>query len=94
MNLPALCRSVTSAIYTCPPVVGTPTVLPSARQAHQAQQDGLSEGSVLLLQTYLGLGWALGCWAFGFVVVRNNQVRRASRQRPERVREIGKMDDT
>ncbi|KAF0299794.1 Monocarboxylate transporter 2 [Amphibalanus amphitrite] len=53
---------------------------PLIYMAHQAQQDGLSEGSVLLLQTYLGLGWALGCWAFGFVVVRNNQECRISRQ--------------
>ena len=44
------------------------------RQAQQARQEGISEDSVLLLQTYLGLGWTLGCCAFGFVVVRNNQV--------------------
>ncbi|KAF0308897.1 Monocarboxylate transporter 12 [Amphibalanus amphitrite] len=48
--------------------------------AQQARQEGISEESVLLLQTYLGLGWTLGCCAFGFVVVRNNQECHISRQ--------------
>ncbi|XP_037079519.1 uncharacterized protein LOC119100537 [Pollicipes pollicipes] len=41
--------------------------------AQQARQEGIADDSVLLLQSYLGLGWTLGCCAFGFVVVRNNQ---------------------
>ncbi|XP_037079520.1 monocarboxylate transporter 2-like [Pollicipes pollicipes] len=48
--------------------------------AQQARQEGIADDSVLLLQSYLGLGWTLGCCAFGFVVVRNNQECRISRQ--------------
>ena len=55
-------------------VLYLPYIIISALQAQQARQEGIGEDAVLLLQTYLGLGWALGCCAFGFVVVRNNQV--------------------
>lgn len=49
-------------------------------QAHQAQEEGLGDSSVLLLQTYLGLGWVLGCCAFGFVVLQKNTECRVGRQ--------------
>ncbi|CAG0881627.1 unnamed protein product [Cyprideis torosa] len=38
--------------------------------AHQAEAMG--ENSSVLLQVFLGLGWALGCCAFGLVVVQNS----------------------
>ncbi|XP_069174830.1 monocarboxylate transporter 12 isoform X2 [Procambarus clarkii] len=48
--------------------------------AHQAQEEGLGDVSVLLLQTYLGLGWVIGCCAFGFVVLQKNTECRVGRQ--------------
>ncbi|XP_076048483.1 monocarboxylate transporter 10-like isoform X2 [Oratosquilla oratoria] len=48
--------------------------------AHQAQQEGLEDGSLLLLQTYLGLGWTLGCCAFGFMILQKNTECRIGRQ--------------
>ncbi|XP_042206022.1 monocarboxylate transporter 12-like isoform X1 [Homarus americanus] len=48
--------------------------------AHQAEEEGLGEVSVLLLQTYLGLGWVIGCCAFGFVVLQKNTECRVGRQ--------------
>ena len=50
-----------------------------ALQAHQAEEEGLGE-TVVLLQTYLGLAWTLGCAAFGLVVVRNAVECRIARQ--------------
>ncbi|GLG96186.1 Uncharacterized protein GBIM_03016 [Gryllus bimaculatus] len=47
--------------------------------AHQVQEDGLGEAAVLL-QAYLGLAWALGCAAFGLVVVQNSVECRIARQ--------------
>lgn len=47
--------------------------------AHQAEEEGLGE-TVVLLQTYLGLAWTLGCAAFGLVVVRNDVECRIARQ--------------
>lgn len=48
--------------------------------AHQAEEEGLGDVSVLLLQTYLGLGWVIGCCAFGFVVLQKNTECRVGRQ--------------
>ncbi|XP_064089838.1 uncharacterized protein LOC135203791 [Macrobrachium nipponense] len=48
--------------------------------AHQAEEEGLEDSSVLLLQTYLGVGWVIGCCAFGFVVVQKNTECRVGRQ--------------
>lgn len=48
-------------------------------QAHQAEEDGLGD-TALLLQTYLGLAWTLGCAAFGVVVVHNSVECRIARQ--------------
>ncbi|XP_018897731.1 monocarboxylate transporter 2 isoform X2 [Bemisia tabaci] len=47
--------------------------------AHQVEEDGLGD-SALLLQTYLGLAWAVGCVAFGVVVVHNSVECRIARQ--------------
>ncbi|XP_046670500.1 LOW QUALITY PROTEIN: monocarboxylate transporter 2-like [Homalodisca vitripennis] len=47
--------------------------------AHQAEEDGLGD-TALLLQTYLGLAWTLGCAAFGVVVVHNSVECRIARQ--------------
>ncbi|KAK3923032.1 Monocarboxylate transporter 12 [Frankliniella fusca] len=47
--------------------------------AHQAEEEGLGE-TVVLLQTYLGLAWTLGCAAFGLLVVRNDVECRIARQ--------------
>ncbi|XP_039289153.1 monocarboxylate transporter 10-like isoform X3 [Nilaparvata lugens] len=47
--------------------------------AHQAEEDGLGD-TALLLQTYLGLAWTLGCAAFGLVVVHNSVECRIARQ--------------
>ncbi|RXG57937.1 Monocarboxylate transporter 10, partial [Armadillidium vulgare] len=48
--------------------------------AHQAEEEGLSETGVLLLQTYLGLGWITGCCVFGFLVVQRSSECRVGRQ--------------
>lgn len=48
-------------------------------QAHQVEQEGLGDTAVLL-QTYLGLAWTLGCAAFGLVVVQNSVECRIARQ--------------
>lgn len=42
-------------------------------------QEGLKD-SILLLQTYLGLAWTLGCLIFGMLVVRNSTECRIARQ--------------
>ncbi|XP_049954757.1 monocarboxylate transporter 2-like [Schistocerca serialis cubense] len=47
--------------------------------AHQVEEEGLGETAVLL-QTYLGLAWALGCAAFGLLVVRDSVECRIARQ--------------
>ncbi|KDR14200.1 hypothetical protein L798_12001, partial [Zootermopsis nevadensis] len=47
--------------------------------AHQVEQEGLGDVAVLL-QTYLGLAWTLGCAAFGLVVVQNSVECRIARQ--------------
>lgn len=47
--------------------------------AHQAEQEGLGDTAVLL-QTYLGLAWTLGCAAFGLLVLHNNVECRIARQ--------------
>lgn len=47
--------------------------------AHQAEEEGLGERAVLL-QAYLGLAWALGCAAFGLLVVRDSVECRIARQ--------------
>ncbi|XP_044739850.1 monocarboxylate transporter 10-like [Chrysoperla carnea] len=47
--------------------------------AHQAEEEGLGDTAVLL-QTYLGLAWTLGCAAFGILVVHNNVECRIARQ--------------
>ncbi|PNF30630.1 hypothetical protein B7P43_G06121 [Cryptotermes secundus] len=47
--------------------------------AHQVEQEGLGDTAVLL-QTYLGLAWTLGCAAFGLVVVQNSVECRIARQ--------------
>lgn len=43
------------------------------------EQEGLGDVAVLL-QTYLGLAWTLGCAAFGLVVVQNSVECRIARQ--------------
>jgi hypothetical protein len=43
------------------------------------EQEGLADTAVLL-QTYLGLAWTLGCAAFGLVVVQNSVECRIARQ--------------
>ena len=48
-------------------------------QARQAELEGLGERAVLL-QAYLGLAWALGCVAFGLLVVHNSVECRIARQ--------------
>jgi len=48
-------------------------------QAHQVEQEGLGD-TAILLQTYLGLAWTLGCAAFGLVVVQNSVECRIARQ--------------
>ncbi|XP_063846304.1 monocarboxylate transporter 10-like isoform X2 [Scylla paramamosain] len=48
--------------------------------AHQAEEQGLGDSSVLLLQTYLGLGWVIGVCAFGFVVLQKSTECRVGRQ--------------
>ncbi|XP_047736434.1 monocarboxylate transporter 2 isoform X2 [Hyalella azteca] len=45
---------------------------PILYMAQHAEQAGLQEGSVLLLQTYLGLGWFAGCLGFGFLTVHRS----------------------
>nr|CAD7454644.1 unnamed protein product [Timema tahoe] len=47
--------------------------------AHQVEEEGLGD-AVVLLQTYLGLAWTLGCAAFGLVVVQNSVECRIARQ--------------
>ncbi|XP_065339099.1 monocarboxylate transporter 10-like isoform X3 [Cloeon dipterum] len=47
--------------------------------AHQAEKEGLGDATVSL-QAYLGLAWALGCGAFGMLVVRNSAECRIARQ--------------
>ncbi|XP_069680903.1 monocarboxylate transporter 2-like [Periplaneta americana] len=47
--------------------------------AHQVEEEGLGDTAVLL-QTYLGLAWTLGCAAFGLVVVQNSVECRIARQ--------------
>ncbi|XP_063706849.1 monocarboxylate transporter 12-like [Culicoides brevitarsis] len=47
--------------------------------AHQVTQEGLKD-NILLLQTYLGLAWCLGCLLFGMLVVRNSTECRIARQ--------------
>ncbi|KAF0311943.1 Monocarboxylate transporter 2 [Amphibalanus amphitrite] len=48
--------------------------------AHEAERDGVEAGSLVLLQTYLGLAWVLGCVTFGAVVVQNSTECRIGRQ--------------
>jgi hypothetical protein len=48
-------------------------------QAHQAEKEGLGESTVAL-QAYLGLAWAVGCGAFGMLVVKNSAECRIARQ--------------
>lgn len=48
-------------------------------QAHQAEEEGLGD-TVILLQTYLGLAWTLGCVTFGLLVVHHNVECRIARQ--------------
>jgi len=48
-------------------------------QAHQAEEEGLGD-TVVLLQTYLGLAWTLGCVAFGLLVVHRSVECRIARQ--------------
>ncbi|XP_055525949.1 monocarboxylate transporter 12-like isoform X2 [Wyeomyia smithii] len=47
--------------------------------AHQVEMDGIGD-KVMILQTYLGLAWTLGCAAFGMLVVRNSVECRIARQ--------------
>ncbi|XP_036139119.1 uncharacterized protein LOC105838603 isoform X1 [Monomorium pharaonis] len=47
--------------------------------AHQAEEEGLGD-TVILLQTYLGLAWTLGCVAFGLLVVHRSVECRIARQ--------------
>ncbi|XP_048513587.1 monocarboxylate transporter 12-like isoform X4 [Athalia rosae] len=47
--------------------------------AHQAEEEGLGD-TVVLLQTYLGLAWTLGCVAFGLLVVHHSVECRIARQ--------------
>ncbi|KAL1398740.1 hypothetical protein pipiens_008723 [Culex pipiens pipiens] len=47
--------------------------------AHQVEVDGIGD-KVMILQTYLGLAWTLGCAAFGMLVVRNSVECRIARQ--------------
>lgn len=47
--------------------------------AHQVEVDGIGD-KVMILQTYLGLAWSLGCAAFGMLVVRNSVECRIARQ--------------
>uniref|UniRef100_A0A336KAV3 CSON006629 protein n=1 Tax=Culicoides sonorensis TaxID=179676 RepID=A0A336KAV3_CULSO len=47
--------------------------------AHQVTQEGLKD-NIIMLQTYLGLAWTLGCVLFGMLVVRNSTECRIARQ--------------
>lgn len=49
-------------------------------KANQAVEEGIGETNVLLLQTYLGLGWVTGCSIFGFLVMQRNSECRVGRQ--------------
>ncbi|XP_037074824.1 monocarboxylate transporter 2-like [Pollicipes pollicipes] len=53
---------------------------PLIYMAHEAKRDGVDASSLLLLQTYLGLAWVLGCLAFGSVVVQHSTECRIGRQ--------------
>jgi hypothetical protein len=47
--------------------------------AHKVQLEGIGD-KALILHTYLGLAWILGCFAFGLLVVRNSMECRIARQ--------------
>ena len=49
-------------------------------QAQQASQEGIRGKSLLWLQAYLGLAWALGCFIFGALVVSTSAECRISKQ--------------
>ena len=70
-------------MYPIPPSQSDPsgmTSIWSVHQVHEARRDGVDAGSLILLQTYLGLGWVLGCVVFGSVVVQNSTDCRIGRQ--------------
>uniref|UniRef100_T1JDP4 Major facilitator superfamily (MFS) profile domain-containing protein n=1 Tax=Strigamia maritima TaxID=126957 RepID=T1JDP4_STRMM len=48
--------------------------------AYEAKQDGLSTESVLVIQVFLGIAFALGCGTFGFIIIRNSSECRIARQ--------------
>ncbi|KAF2364866.1 Major facilitator superfamily [Trinorchestia longiramus] len=45
---------------------------PILYMAQQAEEAGLEQNSVMMLQTYLGLGWFCGCATFGFLTVHRS----------------------
>ncbi|KAL1131236.1 hypothetical protein AAG570_010854 [Ranatra chinensis] len=47
--------------------------------AHHVEEEGLEE-AVVVLQSYLGVGWAVGCAGFGVLVVYNSVECRIGRQ--------------
>ena len=49
-------------------------------QAQQASEEGIKGKQLLLLHTYLGIAWTLGCIIFGCVVVNNSTECRISKQ--------------
>ena len=49
-------------------------------QAQQATEEGIKGKQLLLLHTYLGVAWTLGCIIFGCVVVNNSTECRISKQ--------------
>ena len=49
-------------------------------KAQQASEEGIKGKQLLLLHTYLGIAWTLGCIIFGCVVVNNSTECRISKQ--------------
>lgn len=78
-NLKSICQHVSISVSALKlGLDATPFCFPP--KAHQAEEEGLGDTSVVLLQTYLGLGWVIGCCAFGFVVLQKNTECRVGRQ--------------
>ena len=67
-----------SSSLSCPalaaPIVllstGSPYLPPLTASSSEAERRGHSPNEIVFLYTSLGLGWILGCSAFGLLVVR------------------------
>lgn len=48
-------------------------------QALECQDEGMEETERLLLYVYIGSGWVLGAWVFGFLAIQKNEECRISK---------------